>query len=253
VYTCDEDYLRQIAELARELGLGIHTHLAETDSEVRHCYEKYDCSPVELYDRFGLLKEDTVAAHCVRLTVNDINILSYRGVSAAVNTGSNLKLGNGTPPIASLKRHGVNLCFGTDGAASNNSLSILREMQLFSLVHKGVSKDPTIAPAADCFDMATKNGARALGLGDSVGELRAGMKADIAIFELGEPGRVPLRGPKSMRCDARAGWNADTVLVNGEIVLENGEFTRFDAEKVRAEAAARSEKLCPAAKGAAHV
>ncbi|MGI6029788.1 MAG: amidohydrolase family protein [Candidatus Heteroscillospira sp.] len=243
VYTCSEDYLREIAGLAGELGLGINTHLAETDTEVRTSYEKYGCSPVELYDRFGLLKSNTVAAHCVRLSVNDINILSYRGVSAAINTGSNLKLGNGTPPIASLKRHGVNLCFGTDSAASNNSLSVLREMQLFSLVHKGVTKDPTIAPAADCFDMATKNGAQALGLGEITGQLRAGMKADIAIFGLDEPGRVPLTDPKAVMCYASAGWNADTVLIDGVVVMENGEFTQFDAEKVKAEVFASCKRL----------
>ena len=121
LYTCDEGYLRQVGELAAELGLGINTHLAETEGEVRHSYEKFGCSPVELYDRFGLLREKTVAAHCVRLSIGDINILSYRKVSAAVNTASNLKLGNGTPPIASLRRHGVNLCFGTDSAAHSVS------------------------------------------------------------------------------------------------------------------------------------
>lgn len=243
VYTCDEGYLREIADLSRELKLGINTHLAETDNEVRTCYEKYGCSPVELYDRFGLLKSSTVAAHCVRLSINDINILSYRDVSAVINTGSNLKLGNGTPPIASLKRHGVNLCFGTDSAASNNSLSILREMQLFSLVHKGVTKDPTIAPAADCFDMATKNGARALGLGAVTGQLVPGMKADIAIFGLTEPGRVPLADPRAAMCYASAGWSADTVLIDGKLVLDNGEFTLFDAEKIRAEVMASCKRL----------
>ncbi len=243
VYTCGEAYLREISELAGELKLGIHTHLAETDTEVRTCYEQYGCSPVELYDRFGLLKSNTVAAHCVRLSVNDINILRYRNVSAAINTGSNLKLGNGTPPIASLKRHGVNLCFGTDSAASNNSLSILREMQLFSLVHKGVSKDPTMAPAAECFDMATKNGALALGLGGITGQLKPGMKADIAIFDVTEPGRLPLHDPKALLCYASAGWSAETVLIDGVAVLENGTFTLFDEDKIRAEVAASCKRL----------
>ena len=235
MYTCGEDYMREIAELAKELDLGINTHLSETDGEVRGCYDKYDCSPVELYDRFGLLKSTTVAAHCVRLSINDVTILANRDVSAAINTGSNLKLGNGTPPIASLKRHGVNLCFGTDSAASNNSLSIIREMQLYSLVHKGVAKDPTIAPAADCFDMATKNGAKALGLKDVCGELKVGLRADIAIFDIADPGRTPFTDPKAVMCYASSGWNADTVIINGEIVMDKGEFTLFDSEKILAE------------------
>lgn len=243
VYSCDESYLRQIVELSKELELGINTHLAETEAEVRGCYEKYGCSPVEFYDRFGLLRSTTVAAHCIRLSVGDINILGYRDVSAVINTSSNLKLGNGTPPIASLKRHGINMCFGTDSAASNNSLSILREMQMFSLVHKGAAKNPAAAPAAECFDMATKNGAAALGLKGVTGELKKGLRADIAIFDITEPGRVPLQDPKAAMCYASAGWNADTVLIDGEIVLDHGQFTKLDAEKIRAEVNGRCKRL----------
>ncbi len=243
VYTCGGAYLREIAEKAHELGVGIHTHLAETDSEVRGCYEKHGCSPVELFDRFGLLRSDTVAAHCVRLSIADINILSYRGVSAAINTASNLKLGNGTPPIASLRRHGVNLCLGTDSAASNNSLSILREMQLFSLVHKGITKDSTAVPAGDCFDMATKNGARALGLEGVTGELKAGLRADIALFPLTEPEQLPVRDVKSLLCYSSSALKADTVIIDGEIVLDRGEFKTFDPERVIFEASSRSRKL----------
>lgn len=243
IYTCTEEYLREIAALSREHSLGINTHLAETEGEVRQSYEKFGCSPVEMYDRCGLLNEKTVAAHCVRLSVSDINILSYRNVSVAVNTGSNLKLGNGTPPLASLKRHGVNLCLGTDSAASNNSLSILRELQLFSLVHKGITKNTTIAAASDCFDMATKNGAEAIGLKGLVGELKQGMKADIAMFDISEPGRTPLGDAKAALCYSSAGLNADTVLIDGEIVLDKGEFTLFDAERIAAEVKNSCERL----------
>ncbi len=190
-----------------------------------------------------MLRGSRVATHCVRLSISDINILSYRGVSVAVNTGSNLKLGNGLPPLASLRRHGVNLCLGTDSAASNNSLSIIREMQLFSLVHKGVTKDPTVAPAADCFDMATKNGARALGLEGVTGELREGLRADIALFPLDGPEQHPLRDPKSMFCYSSSALKADTVIIDGEIVLDGGRFTRFDAERVLAETAERCKNL----------
>lgn len=235
VYTCDEGYLRQVAELAKSLDVGINTHLSETDGEVRMCYEKYGCSPVEMYDRCGLLDSNTVAAHCVRLSIGDINTLAHRNVSVAINTGSNLKLANGTPPIASMIRHGLNMCFGTDSAASNNSLSILREMQLYTLVHKGVSKKPTLAPASECLDMATKNGAKALGLGDKVGKLRAGLRADIAIFDITDPSMIPLGDAKAALCYSSAGLRADTVLIDGNIVLENGKFTQIDAEKIIAE------------------
>lgn len=234
-YTCDENYLRSAGELAHDLGVGINSHLSETESEVRMCYEKYGCSPVELYHRCGLLEENSVMAHCVRLSISDINLLSHHGVSIAINTGSNLKLANGTPPIASMLRHGLNLCFGTDSAASNNSLSILREMQLYTLVHKGIAKKPTLVPACECFDMATKNGAKALGFAGKVGELKVGMRADISIFDISDPGMIPLGDAKAALCYSSAGLRADTVMIDGDIVLENGKFTQIDAEKIISE------------------
>ncbi len=243
VYTCDEGFMRETAELAKELGLGINSHISETDGEVSSCVEKYGVSPVEFYEKCGLLNEKTVAAHCVQLSDKDIEILAKNRVTAVINTGSNLKLANGLPRVDQMKKAGINMCFGTDSAASNNSLSILREMQLFSLVHKGVTRNPTIAPAVDCYDMATKNGAIALGMKDKLGELKAGQKADIAIFDITDEGRVPLLNAKSAMCYSSAGWNAETVIIDGNIVLKNGEFTAIDAEKIKFEVKNSCKKL----------
>lgn len=231
-YTCDEEYLHTIADTAKELGVGINTHLSESQGEVQQVYNTHNCSPVELYDRCGLLNEKTVAAHCVHLTTNDIDIISHRCVSVAVNSASNLKLGNGIAPVKRLMNSSVNICLGTDSSASNNNLSILRELELMTLLHKGISADPCAVTAAEGLHMATKNGARALGLEDVIGEIRVGYKADLAIFDIKEPGMIPLGDPVSAICYSSAGLRADTVLVDGHVILSKGEFVAIDADKV---------------------
>ena len=239
-YTCDEAYLCFVAEKARELGVGINTHLSESLSEIEDIKKKYGCSPVELYDRCGLLGRNTVAAHCVHLSPEDMDLLARRGVSVAVNHASNLKLANGIAPVTELQKRGINLCLGTDSAASNNSLSVLRELALVTLLHKGTSGDPMAVTAAQGFDMATTNGARALGLQGKAGEIRPGFLADLAIFDLNQPGITPLGDPVSALAYSGAGLSAHTIIINGRIILENGEFTSIDPQRVYFEV----EKTC---------
>lgn len=218
-YTCDEGYLINIAEAARELGLPVHTHLCESRGEVEGIQEKYNCTPIALFDRCGLLNERTVAAHCVYLTEEDMDILAERGVNVASNPASNLKLANGIAPVARLFEKGVNVCLGTDSAASNNSLSVLRELQLVTLLSKAITGDPTAVSAREGFLMATKNGAKALGLTDC-GEIREGAVADLAVFDIGIPSMRPLGDPYSALAYSSAGMQAAMTIVDGKIVFE---------------------------------
>jgi len=218
-YTCSEAYLREIAAIAAELGLGIHTHLCESKGEVGGIFKEYGCTPIELFDRCGLLSDKTVAAHCVHITEADINILAGRGVSVASNPASNLKLANGIAPVSELLKRGVNVCLGTDSAASNNSLSILRELQLVTLLSKGISGDPTQVTAREGFLMATRNGAKALGL-EGCGEIRVGATADLAIFNIDIPSMQPLGDPVAALAYSSAGLNAEITIVGGKIVYE---------------------------------
>lgn len=243
IYTCDEGFMREIAAFAREYGLGIHTHLNESRGEVEGCEQRYGCSPIELYERCGLFGGVTVAAHCVHLSGGDIEILRRNGVAVALNLASNLKLANGFAPVPALMAAGIELCLGTDGAASNNSLSILRELSLLTLVYKGIMGDPLAVSAREAFAMATLGGARALGLGDITGTIEVGKRADLAIWRLDEPGRIPAGDPFSTLCYSGAGLAADTVMADGRIVLENGEFTGIDAERVYYEVRKTRERL----------
>lgn len=242
-YTCSEKYLRHIAETARELGVGIHTHLSESQDEQDKAIAQYGVSPAELYERNGILTDKTVCAHCVYLSDRDIGILSGHNTSVAHNPASNMKLGNGFAPVAKMLEQGVNVALGTDGCCSNNNQNMLREMQLAALIHKGTAKEATAVPAAGVFDMATKNGAAVIGLGGIVGEIRVGMKADLSLFDLSYPGFSPLGEVKAALCYSSAGLRADTVLVNGKVLLDKGEFTTIDTDKVYWHMNAISEKL----------
>ena len=242
-YTCDPEYLTEIAKLADDMGLGINTHLSESQDEQNTIRERYGMSPAEYYDKYGILRANTVCAHCVYLSESDMEILAKRGTSVAHNAASNMKLGNGFADVPALLEHGINVCIGTDSAASNNNQSMLREMQLVSLIHKGTHREATTVTAHQVFDMATLNGAKALGLADKVGEIAVGKCADLSLFDLNSAGFFPVGDPKAALCYSSAGLKADTVLVNGRVLLENGEFKSIDVERVRHEIKALAKRF----------
>lgn len=242
-YTCSEEYLRRVAEKAEELGVFLHTHLSESRDEQKKIFNQYGCTPAELYDRCGILTERTLCAHCVYLSEKEIELFAQRGVSVAHNPASNMKLGNGFAPVELMLEKGVNVALGTDGCCSNNNQSMLREMALAALIHKGTAESATAVTAEKVFDMATLNGARAMGMAGILGEIKPGMKADLSLFDLSYPGFYPLGDPKAAFCYASAGLRAETVLVNGRILLDKGEFTSIDAERVRYEIEALDRRL----------
>ncbi len=234
LYTCTEDYLREIADLSAERGLRLHTHLAESQSETDTALEQHGCTPAEYYERCGLLRPGTVAAHCVRLTHSDMQLLADRGVFVALNSASNLKLQNGIAPAAAMEEAGIRLCLGTDGAASNNSLSLLREMALCGLLHEQIS-------APHCLVMATETGADALGLPET-GRVAPGMRADLAVFDLRGAGQQPVYDARAALVYANAGLRAESVYVDGVPVMEKGIFQTIDAEAILHEAGRIGEK-----------
>ena len=242
-YTCDGEYLDEIAALADETGLGINTHLSESQDEQDTIMKRYGMSPAEYYDKHRILRSNTVCAHCVYLSESDMELLAKRGTSVAHNAASNMKLGNGFANVPAMLEHGINVCLGTDSAASNNNQSILREMQLAALVHKGTHREAMTLPATKVFDMATINGAKALGIADKVGEIAVGKCADLSLFDLNTSGFFPLGDPKAALCYSSAGLKADTVIVNGRVLLEKGEFKTIDAQRVRKEIKALIKRL----------
>ena len=232
VYTCTPRYLAETAALAKELGVGIHIHLSETKNENENCMKTYGKSPTRHLADLGVFDLPALAAHGVYLSDEDISILSQKKVSIIHNPASNLKLGSGIMRGARLLESGINIGLGTDGASSNNALDMMREIYLAAVLSKGVFEDSVGIKAYEALKMATVNGAKALGLRD-VGMLKAGMKADISLIDLNKPHYYPLNDTVSAVVYCGKGSDVHTVMVDGKILYENGEYKTIDIEAVK--------------------
>ncbi len=231
IYTCDKEFLLKVSAEAKRLGLGIHTHLAESVTEFEDCMKAHGCTPTEYMYNLGIFENKTLAAHCIQLTENDIEIMAKCGVSVAHNPKSNLKLGNGIAPVYQLDKAGVNVCIGTDSTASNNSLNMFAELNYCALLHKGTNGDSTAIPAVKAMEMATVNGAKALGI-EKLGRIEEGWKADITLLDVDVPQFKPLRNIPSAVCYCADGSETDTVILNGKPVYVHKEFKTVDIEKL---------------------
>jgi 5-methylthioadenosine/S-adenosylhomocysteine deaminase len=230
IYLYQPETLVEGARLAREMNAPIHIHILETGTERKNMLAQYGESSVALAAKYGIFDSPVIAAHCVHTDDEDIAILKGKNVSVAHNPSSNLKLASGFAPITKMLAQGVNVCLGTDGASSNNTLDIFMEMRQAAMIHKAVSGDPTAVNAAAAFGMATRNGARALGVPDA-GAVATGGKADITIINMDSPHLQPVHNHLSALVYAARASDVETVIVDGEILMENRRFTTIDEEK----------------------
>ena len=231
-YTCGPDYLEYIASYAKENGFGLHIHLAEGINEIEGIREKYGITPIEYADRAGVFDVRTIAAHCVYLNDTDFEILKKKNVNVAVNPVSNMKLANGFSNVVRMLEEGISVCIGTDGAASNNSLNLFREMSIEALIHKGLNKDAIAVSAEDVLKMATLGGAKALGREKDLGRIEEGFKADLTLLDLRTPQLTPSNNLISALIYSCSGNEVDTVIVNGKILMEKKEVKTIDEEKL---------------------
>lgn len=234
-YTCTGKYMQKAAAIAREKNVPLHIHLSESTFEVENMKKEQGMSPIAYADSLGLLDQPVIIAHCVKVDDEDIRLLAKPTVSVVTNPASNMKLGNGFAPIPKMLEAGVNVCIGTDGAASNNALNLFREMGLVTLIHKGAMGDAESVSAVQALKMATENAAKALGRADSLGRIAKGYQADLAILDLNAPQMMPRNNIVSSLTYSANGSEVETVIVRGEIVMENRRFTRIDEEWVRSE------------------
>lgn len=231
-YTCDDEFLKVVAAEAKKENMGIHVHLSESGSEISQIQEKYGCTPIALAEKCGIFDVPAIAAHCVQVTDDDIAILKRKNVSVVTNPASNMKLGNGFAPIAKMLDAGVNVCLGTDGAASNNCLNMFHELSLLTLIHKGTGKTPQCVSAKEGFRIATINGAKALGLEKEIGSIEVGKKADLAILDLNTPSLTPRNNLIAGLSYSANGSEVDTVIINGRITIENRQLLTMDEKLV---------------------
>ena len=244
-YTCPEKYLYKVVDTARSVGAEIHMHLSETKTEVENHKKQYGLSPIAWADKVGVFDCGCLAAHCVHVDDEDLEIMAHKKVRVAHNPGSNLKLASGTAPIGKMLKKGITVSLGTDGASSNNNLDIFEEMRLAALIHKGVTYDPTIIPAETAVNLLTEGGAAALGYRDA-GKLEIGYKADITLMDREGLHWYPHNDVLSLLAYSANSMDVDTVFIDGKPVLKNKEFVTLDIERIKARAEETKKQLLSA-------
>ena len=243
VYTCSPDLLEKSKALADSHNTRWIIHLSETAREVADCLEHYGDTPVGHLHRLGLLAANTVADHAVVLTDRDLELLAASGAGVAHCPESNMKLASGVAPVADLLARRVPVGLGTDGCASNNNLDMLAEMDTAAKLAKVRGLDPTALPARQALALATRQGAKILGLEGEVGMLAPGLKADLAVIDLDQPHLTPLYDPYSHLVYAATGADVQTVVVDGRILVEDRQLLAFDLEETLARARELGRKV----------
>lgn len=239
-YTCSAAYLRACGQKAQKLGVPLHIHVSETAAEHDACIERHGKTPMALLESLGVLKGEVYAAHCVYTGQADHEIMKEHGVVALHCPDSNLKLASGIAPIAQMMQRGVTVTLGTDGAASNNNLNMMEEMQRFVLLQKGITQDATSVSAKQALHIATTAGARAMHTGGGV--LKEGYKADIVLVDTHVPHMQPMHNALNNLVYAAQGSDVWMNMVDGKILYKNGEYKTLDIEKVIAETNKAAEK-----------
>lgn len=241
-YTCPPDYLKKVRDTAEQYGIPIHIHLSETKGEVDTCREKFGVTPITLMNQIGLFDVPTLAAHCVHVTEDDIAIMAEKQVRVAHNPGSNLKLASGIAPVPAMRKAGIVVGLGTDGASSNNKLDMFAEMRLAALIHKAASLDPFAIKAEEALQMGTKDGAMCLGY-DDLGELKEGYLADLILVDRSGWHWKPRFNSISLAIYAGNSMDVDTVMVNGKVLMRHKELLTIDTEKLDYEVQRVTDKL----------
>ncbi|AKB74031.1 S-adenosylhomocysteine deaminase [Methanosarcina lacustris Z-7289] len=239
--TCSEEFLAKVKEEARRDGVGIHIHVLETEAELNAMKKRYGKCSVHLLEDLGFLGPDVLAAHCVWLSDGDIDILRKRGVNVSHNPISNMKLASGIAPVYKMLEKGMNVTLGTDGCASNNNLDLFEEMKTAALLHKVSTGNPTALPARQVLEMATVNGAKALGT--ETGMLKVGKKADIIIVDMKKPHLTPCFDVPSHLVYSAKGSDVRTTIVDGKVLMDNYRVFALDEEKVTEDARKAAEEL----------
>ncbi|MDT3435784.1 5'-deoxyadenosine deaminase [Haloarcula sp. 1CSR25-25] len=234
--SCSEACLRGARELADEYdGVRIHTHASENRSEIETVKEDTGMRNIHWLDEVGLTGEDVVLAHCVWTDESEREVLAETGTHVTHCPSSNMKLASGIAPVWDYRDRGINVAIGNDGPPCNNTLDAFTEMRQASLLQKVDQLDPTVTPAAEIFEMATRNGAKAAGF-DELGAIREGWRADIVGLDTDLTRATPLHDVLSHLVFAAHGDDVRFTMVDGNVLMERGEVTSIDAEAVRAEA-----------------
>jgi 5-methylthioadenosine/S-adenosylhomocysteine deaminase len=242
-YTCTSAFLARVAASARTSGLGVHLHLSETADQVAQSLAAYGKTPVAVARDAGLFTVPALVAHMAHPTAEDIAIMAEHGVAVGACPKTEMKLGVGVTPAVDLLGGGGGGGLGSDGAASNNSYDILEAARLIALLEKHARRNAEVMPVGAALGLATAGGARCLGMGESVGALRAGLQADIALLRLDAPHLQPVHNlPAALLYSAQPA-DVDTVIVAGRVLMRGRQLLTIDKDRVLREVTARASRL----------
>jgi len=242
-YTLNAEQLRATRDAAMELGAPISIHLSESPFEVQYSKDTYGTTSIELFESIGFFEGPTIAAHVVWPTEAEIPILAERKVGVIHNPTSNMKIASGIAPITDMLAAGVRVGLGTDGAASNNDLDLWEEMRLASFLQKVEQMNPEVLSATTVLRMATSGGATAIGLGDIIGSLEVGKRADLIQVAFDDVHHVPTYDVVSHLVYVNDEQDVASVVVDGRVLMHDGDMLTIDTERVAAEAKALAAKI----------
>lgn len=231
--TCSPETLKRAYEEDVKAGTVFTLHVAEMDYEMTQLREQYNMTPIEFMEHIGVLGPNTLAAHSIRTTEHDVEILAKHGASVAHCIASNTKAAKGVAPVSLMHKHGMSVGFGTDGPASGNTLDLFIQMRMCENFHKNELHDRSAFPAKEVVSMATIEGARALGLGDITGSIEPGKQADLVLVETDSPNMFPVYDPYSALVYSAIASNVRDVYVAGECLVKEKKLVREDFAKIR--------------------
>ena len=235
-YTLNEDQLRATRQAAIDAGVPISIHMSESPFEVEYSKEHYGTTSIAFFDSIGFLDGPTIGAHVVWPTEEEIGILAERRVGVIHNPTSNMKISSGIAPVAAMLAAGVPVGLGTDGAASNNDLDMWEEMRLAAFLQKVDRMDPTVLSASTVLNMATRGGAEAIGLGDQIGTLKVGMRADLIQVSFDDVHFIPTYDVISHLVYVADEQDVVSTVVDGKVLMRDRAILTIDTRRVRREA-----------------
>ena len=243
-YTVSEEHLKKTREMSDRLNAPLVIHLAEAETETEFIEQKHKgMRPIEYVEKIGFLSDKTIAAHVIQANEKELEILKRRGVGIAHNPQSNMKLAAGVAPIPKMLEMDLRVGLGTDGAASNNDLSLWEEMDTAAKLHKVFSKDPKAVSAEQVFMMATIGGARALHLENLIGSIEAGKRADIAIVDFDSIHQTPYYNIYSSLVYATKAGDVSTVIVNGKVLMRDKRLLTLNESAIKKDANLYRQKI----------
>lgn len=242
IYTCSENFLREISDLSKDLDGIINIHLSETKGEVENSLKEHGMTPISYVNSLGLLDNHVIAAHCVHITDEEISLIKDKKFYPIYNPTSNLKLASGFTPVEKLLKNNIIMGIGTDGDSSNNSQNLIQDMHIGAIVNKAREMDEQAVKAIEILKMATINGQRALGI-SKAGLIKEDYLADLTIFNLKSSNFTPKNNLINALVYSATAEDVRDVLCDGKFVMRNRELVNLDEERIKFEVNRHFEEL----------